>query len=107
MGKFMPDIKIVDDEETGKRLPDIKILLSYLYVSDEEWADILDSAIITDESILWDFLDTTEPDAEEKAKKALQTLLPGVEINTGLYLWQLVDSIKRQMPGWPGYLCKN
>lgn len=88
------NIKVAEDEETEKRLPDIQKLLYLLEPDDEEWVESVDEALLTDKSMLQDFMDLG--DTEDDLRRILQEAYPGIEININLYLWQLVDSIKEQ-----------
>lgn len=94
-------IKFTDSDETEQRQRDAIALLSYMFpADDEEWQEIVESAFISDKSLLSDFFEYGSDGAEEMAR--LRTRFPnGFVVNEQKYIWQIVDDIKRKFSLWP------
>lgn len=90
--------ELAAQDEVDIRDADIRALLRY--TMDAEDSDIADSALITDESMLYDFHWGKE-EYKEAVAKINAILGKDVGIEDRDYLWQVVDKIKAQFPNWP------
>lgn len=91
--KPQPEFTIAESSEVQRREREIKLILNVIE-PDSEYQPF----IVTDESTAFDVSANSTEEVEQRLRNYFGA---DANIELQLPLWKLVDSLKRQYPGWP------
>jgi hypothetical protein len=90
----MPKFILSATTQTDLRDAKIRAFLHTFHNHDPEWDEIIETAALSDDSLLWDMVSVF--DDSDAVRARLHVAFPDVIIDTSLPLWKLVDSIDQQ-----------